>query len=342
VNALPRAWGEWVGSARLRSQPEDFVVIEQLGFEPGGEGEHAMLYLEKRELNTQDVVERLARIAQVPPRDIGYSGLKDRNAVTRQWFSVGLAGRVEPDWQALNDHRDIAVLTATRHQRKLKRGVHRSNRFVLQLRELSATQSELTQRLQCVARHGVPNYFGEQRFGNSGQTLTRARRWQQRGGGKLSRKQRSLQLSALRAALFNRLLADRVAAGDWNRVCPGDRCMLAGSRSHFAPTEADTDLDVRCERADLHPGLPLWGRGVEPTARQLGALGEDCVLGEFLEAQGLASDWRATRVLPDDFSWQFCDDGGLRLEFELPPGSYATAVLAELVQYTQGPLGSSE
>ena len=88
----PRAWGATAGSALLRCYPEDFRVSEELGFELSGAGEHAFLYLQKRQLNTLEVVRRLSARAGVPARQIGFSGLKDRNAVTRQWFSIGLAG----------------------------------------------------------------------------------------------------------------------------------------------------------------------------------------------------------------------------------------------------------
>ncbi len=168
MNSNPRAWGDPLGSAVIRNIPEDFVVEEQLGFEPSGAGEHAFLFLQKRELNTQELAKHLAELAGVPERDVGFSGMKDRNAVTRQWFSVGLAGRAEPDWQRLEAGGNVRVLRSERHLRKLRRGVHRANRFSLVLREVSGALDAIEQRLQILRDRGAPNYFGEQRFGIDG------------------------------------------------------------------------------------------------------------------------------------------------------------------------------
>ncbi|TGD76056.1 tRNA pseudouridine(13) synthase TruD [Mangrovimicrobium sediminis] len=325
-----------MASALMRVQPEDFLVEEQLGFIPEGSGEHAFLHLEKRELTTPELAERLSTLAGVHPREIGYSGMKDRNAVTRQWFSVGLAGRPAPDWSALEAGGEVRVLEATWHRRKLKRGVHRGNRFTLRLRELEADSAALLARLELIARQGVPNYFGEQRFGRDDATLAQAQRWMREGGRRISRNRRSIYLSALRSSLFNHLLGQRVADGDWDRVRPGDVCMLAGTHSLFQCAQVDADIEARCARADLHPALPLWGRGSDRLAAAAAparaALAEQSETCEFLERMGLELAWRATRLLADDFCWQFCDDGSLLLTFGLGAGGYATALLAEFMQ----------
>jgi len=331
-------------SAIVRSTPEDFVVREQLGFVPDGSGEHAFLHLEKRGLNTQDLAQRIADFSAVPLRDIGFSGMKDRNAVTSQWFSVGLAGRAEPDWQRLSERGDVWVLGASRHARKLRRGVHRGNHFCLTLRQLRGDMQSLIQALEQVRSEGVPNYFGEQRFGRNGSTLLQARNWQERGGRRITRTKRGLFLSALRSQLFNSLLAARVEAGTWNQVLPGDACMLQGTRSQFACEAVDADIERRAAGGDIHPALPLWGtgkplQGVERRSEQSAVLAAEQAVCEFLEATGLQLDYRPARALADDFCWKFCDDGSLRLEFGLGPGSYATAVLAQIIQYKQGDTG---
>jgi tRNA pseudouridine13 synthase len=275
----------------------------------------------------------------VAQRDIGLSGLKDRNAVTRQWFSVGLAGRQEPDWQALEAAGDVQVLATGRHQRKLRRGVHRANRFSLVLRDLQGDRALLEERLQRLQCDGAPNYFGEQRFGRDGSTLQQAERWIS-SGRKTTRAKRSLYLSALRSYLFNTLLAARVKAAQWNTVLPGDVCMLQGSRSLFTCEQADAEIVDRAASGDIHPGLPLWGRGPssaggERARQQAEELAPHLEICEFLEAAGMEMGWRAARLLADDFCWQFCDDGSLQLDFALGAGSYATALLAELVQLQQ-------
>jgi tRNA pseudouridine13 synthase len=333
--ACPCVSGTPEVTALLRAQPEDFRVYEELGFELSGEGEHVFLHLEKRELNSLELHERIASLSGIPQRDIGLSGMKDRNAITRQWFSVRMAGKQEPDWNELERDGDVTVLQAGRHLRKLKRGTHKSNRFELHLRELHGPHDALVQRLERVKVQGVPNYFGEQRFGRNGSTLEQARRWMQTGGRKISRTKRSLYLCALRAHLFNTMLAARVNEASWNQVREGDVCILSGSRSLFRPELIDEDIKHRCAAADIHPGLPLWGTGEQfsSEAQQSAALGENLEIGKFLQRMGLEMAYRASRALPDDFCWQFCDDGSLQLKFALGAGSYATAVLAELVQY---------
>jgi tRNA pseudouridine13 synthase len=337
---LPRAWGAPVGSALIRCIPEDFRVSEILGFELSGEGEHVFLYLQKRQLNSAQLLQRLSEVAQVAQRDIGMSGLKDRNAVTQQWFSVGLAGRPEPDWRALEREGDVSVLKVGRHVRKLKRGVHRANRFTLVLREVKGELAAVERRLQKIRDQGVPNYFGEQRFGRNGSTLEQARRWMA-GARRISRTQRSLYFSALRSHVFNRLLAERVQAGSWNTVIPQDICMLHGTRSFFSCAAVTDEIQARAAGKDIHPGLPMWGRGTAEfvswrdgvPAEVLDQCRDVC---DFLEKSGPDLAWRPARMMPDDFSWQFCDDGRLQLDFALGAGSYATALVAEFVQYKEG------
>jgi tRNA pseudouridine13 synthase len=338
IPAWSRARGEPPGSALIRARPEDFEVTEELGFEPAGEGEHVFLYLQKRELNTMELLQRVAALSGAPERDIGISGLKDRNAVTRQWFSVGMAGRVEPDWRQLEAGGEVRVLECSRHLRKLRRGVHRANRFRLLLRDIEADREALVERLQWVRDAGVPNYFGEQRFGNGGATLEQARRWMTAGRRKVTRARRSLYLSALRSYLFNELLDRRVVDGSWNSILDGDVCCLQGSRSLFHSPRVDEDLRQRAAAGDLHPGLPLWGTGgKDGYAQQAQRLGEllqhESAVCNFLEQAGLELAWRPARLLADDFCWQFCDDGALQLDFALGAGAYATALLAEIVQY---------
>jgi tRNA pseudouridine13 synthase len=339
-----RAWGSPAGSALIRCCPEDFRVSEELGFELSGSGEHVFLHLQKRQLNSMELLQRLARLSGVAERDIGFSGLKDRNAVTRQWFSVGMAGRPEPDWQSLAASGDVEVLATGRHLRKLRRGVHRANRFTLVLRELLGDRQQLESRLQLLRDQGVPNYFGEQRFGRGGSTLEQARRWIS-GGRKVSRTKRSLYFSALRSYLFNQLLALRVAQGTWNSITPGDVCLLHGTRSFFTCTEVEPDTQERVRSGEIHPGLPLWGQGKSDAGAVRSAQHTDDLaqwrdICDFLEQSGLDMAWRPTRLLPDDFCWQFCDDGSLQLDFALGAGSYATALLAEFVHYKEGNLKS--
>jgi len=168
-----RASGPAQLTARIRSVPEDFRVEEALGFDADGEGPHVMLTVEKREANTHWVAEQLARHAGITGREVGYAGLKDRHAVTVQHFTLNLDRRPEPDWTALAGS-GIKVLKSARHRRKLKTGALEGNRFRLVLRDLSGPVDALLPRLQAIRAHGVPNYFGEQRFGRGAANLEKA------------------------------------------------------------------------------------------------------------------------------------------------------------------------
>src|SRR6476620_7919020 len=232
MSVLPRAHGAAVLTARMRSTPEDFVVAEIDAFAPTGTGEHLLLTVEKRGMNTAFAASRIAQWAGVPEMAIGYAGLKDRHAVTRQRFSVHLPKRVAPDIAALESP-DLRVLASSWHAKKLPRGALGGNRFELVLREIDGERSAIDARLRAIADRGVPNYFGEQRFGRGGDNVAGA--LAMFAGARVRREQRTLLLSAARSELFNRVLAVRVRDESWDRGLEGEVWMLDGSRSVFGP-----------------------------------------------------------------------------------------------------------
>ncbi|HEY5852230.1 MAG TPA: tRNA pseudouridine(13) synthase TruD [Lysobacter sp.] len=335
----PRAHGQAVLSANMRTTPEDFLVEELPGFEPSGSGEHLLLTIEKRGMNTAFAARRIAEWAGVGEVAIGYAGLKDRNAVTRQRFSVHLPKRVAPDLAALEtgeggDER-LRVLEHTWHARKLSRGALAGNRFVLNLREVTGDRNAIESRLHAIAERGVPNYFGEQRFGRDGDNVANA--LAMFAGRRVRREQRTLLLSAARSELFNRALASRVESGSWDQALDGEVWLLDGSRSVFGPEPLSDELAQRLATFDIHPSGPLWGRGDlrsqdAAAGLELAALaGDDALaLRAGLEAEGLKQERRALRLKPADLAWQWLGDDVLQLAFSLPPGTYATVVLAEL------------
>lgn len=336
VTGLACAHGGPPVRGRIRAAAEDFRVIELPQVEPAGEGEHAWLLIRKRGENTATVASELARLAGVPPRDVGYAGLKDRHAVTEQWFSVHLPGRSDPDWQTL-DSGSITLLHSTRHTRKLRRGALLGNAFRLRVRGLAGGLDALHERLQQVAAAGVPNYFGEQRFGLGGSNLVTAVRLFDGASLRLSRHKRGLALSSARAFLFNRVLGQRVVDGSWNRLLPGEAVQLAGSHSFFAAGEVDAELERRLREGDIHPSGPLAGRGDPPVSGECRQLESDClapyaVMTRGLAAAGLKQERRALRVIARDMTWSWPVGDELLLEFSLPAGCYATSVLRELVQ----------
>lgn len=332
---LPRAHGAAVLAATFRASPEDFIVEELPGFEPAGSGEHLLLTVEKRGMNTAFAARRIAEWAGVRELAVGYAGLKDRHALTRQRFSVHLPGREAPPLDAL-ESQELRVLDATRHSRKLPRGALAGNRFELLLRDVRGEPGAIDARLRAIAARGVPNYFGEQRFGRAGDNVAQA--LAMFAGRRVRREERSLLLSAARSALFNRVLAGRVRADCWDQPLDGEVWMLDGRRSVFGPEPSDDALAARLAAFDIHPTGPLWGRGeLRSTGAcrdlELAALsrGDDAAaLRAGLEAAGLEQERRALRLRPQGLAWDRPDGESLRLRFELPPGTYATVVLAEL------------
>jgi tRNA pseudouridine13 synthase len=322
----------------IRTTPEDFQVDEVLGFDPDGEGEHLLIQLRKRQTNTHWLAGELARLADIPSRDVSYAGMKDRQAVTTQWFSLRMAGRPEPDWSRLESDL-VQILQVHRHRRKLRRGALRGNRFNIRIRDLGGQQEALVQRLARLRDSGMPNYFGEQRFGHDYQNLELAQQLFRQSAPRMKRHLRGLVISAARSQLFNQVLAERIAQGTWNKPLAGDYFKLDGSRSGFNDDpQQQAELAQRCRLQDIHPSGPLWGRGrslVSGQAREfeagvLSAFGAWC---DGLEHVGLEQERRPLRVRLGDLSWSFTEDGCLELVFFLPAGSYATALLRELIEY---------
>lgn len=335
IHALAFAAGPPTVTARLRTTPEDFCVNEIPLLEPDGSGEHVWLLIRKRLENTAGVAEQLAKFSATPLRDVSYAGMKDRHAVTEQWFSVQLPGREDPDWTQL-DNDTITVIRHARHSRKLRRGALKGNAFRLVLREIKGEQAELERRLQIVAREGVPNYFGEQRFGRDGANLRTATQLFSNPKLRLTRTKRGLALSAVRSFLFNQVLSSRVATGRWNQVIAGDALQLQGSHSYFIAENIDAALRERIELQDVHPTGPLYGRGVNEVQQDCLQLETEILAGyadwlNGLEAAGLKKARRALRVPVEGLAWHWAGTDELELGFSLAAGSYATSVLRELV-----------
>ncbi len=253
----PRAWGAPCGTARIRVAPEDFVVDEELGFAPHGSGSHALLRVRKRGANTDFVAKQIATAAGVRAMDVGFAGLKDRHAVTTQWFTVPLGKRTAASWEGATGE-EWEVIEAHPHHRKLPRGALDANRFTLRLRDWHGDAAALEARLAAIAAGGVPNYFGPQRFGRRLSNLVPyARATEDSRPPRLN----EYALSAGRSLIFNAVLARRVAEGSWNSLQAGDLANLDARGSVFAVDAPDDDTRARIASQDLHPTGPLWGDG---------------------------------------------------------------------------------
>lgn len=333
---LPTAWGGPLGPASFRLQPEDFQVFEIPLLTPCGEGEHCWVLVRKRNCNTQWVARQLARFAQVSPSAVSYAGLKDRKAVTEQWFSVQLPGRPDPDWHSL-PHGDFQVLRSARHQRKLKTGALLGNRFCLRIHNVDASAAGIGERLQQLAAGGFPNYFGLQRFGHDAGNLAEAEKLFAHPRSRLPRHKRGLYLSAVRSALFNQVLAARVRDGSWKRAIPGDALQLQGKSACFVAEAVDERIDHRVQALEVHPTGPLCGDG-EVLVRGQAAQYETRQLQAYrawiegLQHFRVAAARRALRAVPGDLKWRPAADASWVLEFSLAAGCYATSLLREVFE----------
>lgn len=331
---LAFAYGPVIASAIFRRDLEDFQVTEQLSFEPDQQGQHVLLSICKRDLNTQDVVDALVKLAQVKPIAVGYAGLKDKRAVTTQWFSVDLAGKPDPDWASLNCE-SIQVLKVERHSRKLKRGAIANNQFTILLRDINGPKDQLLEKLEKIKISAVPNYFGEQRFGNNQSNVKKAIQWFSGQSKAPHKRKRSIILSSARSYLFNQLLSHRVEQATWNQPMAGDVMMLRGTKSFFVPEDIDDTIVERCTSGDISVTGALWGQGELSSSGIVFKYEQSIaerhkVLADGLVAQGLQQQRRSLSLNVIDFRWDIQQDK-LQLEFELPSGSYATAVIRELV-----------
>jgi tRNA pseudouridine13 synthase len=329
----PRAYGATPVSGALRAEAADFVVEEQLGFEPDGGGSHRLLRVEKVGANTLFVARALAVRAGRRPADIGFAGQKDRRAVARQWFSVP-ATRETASYVGYCGE-GFRVLSEHPHSRKLRRGALTGNHFRIRVRGLQGDAGAVTARIDRLAASGLPNYFGAQRFGRGGANLRRVRQWLESGSLPRGREQRAFVLSSARALAFNAVLGARVEANSWNRLLPGEVVNLAGSQSVFAAEHPDEGLHRRLMEGDLSPTGALCGAGGVLPGGEAGrieaaALEAVAPLPALLSAVGLRGERRALIVRPSAIRHDLEGDA-LTLEFDLPRGAFATSVLRELL-----------
>ena len=312
----PNAYPATGASGTLKSLNEDFIVTELPLQLPSGEGEHIWLDIEKNGANTAYVAQQLALAAGVEERDVGYAGLKDRWAITRQWFSIYLPKGETPDLTQLQ-HPEFKVLAQSRHVKKLRPGDLLGNRFRIVLREVLGDREAIEANLKAIAAQGVPNYFGAQRFGFDGGNVEQGRAMLAREIRVRNPKKKGLYLSAVRSFVFNEVLALRIEQGLWGQALPGDVMDASG-----------------------RPTGPLWGRGRVSTADQAQALENGvaerhATLCDGMEHAGLDQDRRSLVAHPEGMVWEWPQPDQLVLAFTLPAGNYATSVLGEILRTTE-------
>lgn len=325
-------------AARIRAEINDFEVLEVPLIEPEGEGEHLWLRIRKRNRNTTDVAKLLAKLAEIPVRDVSFAGQKDRRAVTEQWFSLYLPGREVNDLAERIGDDQIEILEALRHNRKLRRGALKGNRFRIVLRDCEGDKNAVTVCLQRLTTEGIANYFGEQRFGRNGDNIVKARQMLRGKRRVNNREQRAMLISAARSLVFNDLLALRIQEGNWNQPLPGDLMLLGDGNSLFLTESIDEALLARTAAGEVHPSGPLPGAAgkLEPMAEaarleQAVAEAHRGILTGLKKLRINASR-RALRVMPRHLRHEWLDATALAVSFELPAGSYATALLREITE----------
>lgn len=335
-NDLPYLHGGPLGRARFKVQPEDFVVEELLGFEPSGEGEHCLVWAEKQNLDSNAAAARLADAVGIRRRLVSHCGLKDRHAVTRQWFSLHMPGQPSPEPEVLESE-GLRVLRITRNLRKLRRGIHLGNRFTIRLREPNFEAGLAAQRWQVITEKGAPNYFGTQRFGNEGQNVAKAQamfRGEFTPGDRLLR---GILLSAARSHLFNAVVAGRMAGGSWDKPLAGEVFGFADNGTILLPENQRGDEVARFEKGIVELTAPLWGCGELQSVGDVRSLEQELLAGfpditAGLEAFGLRQERRVMRLRPLDSTLEVMENGDLQIRFDLPKGTYATTLLSELAE----------
>ncbi|WP_201544711.1 tRNA pseudouridine(13) synthase TruD [Psychrobacter immobilis] len=347
---LPQPLQPPLAQATYKAHATDFVVNEILPLDFTGEGEHLWLHIEKLGMNTAYLAKLLSEWAEIPLRDVGYSGLKDRHALTTQWFSLRIPKKQLPESEFapvdVGVDESITILAQYWHNKKLNRGTHRANQFIITLRDcrfadldtaapmpeqlLSSKKSDkgaVEQHLANISTTGVPNYFGPQRFGWNGNNVREAlalfarpapesRPQPKKSKRKQApREQNSMELSAARSLIFNEILAARVRDGSWTNGLAGEVFNLDGSGSIFASEAIDETLQARLASGDIHPTAVLWGVGNDKVSGTAAAIENDIVqknpllhqLATGLEKCDIKAQRRALRLPIEELSWEWQD-----------------------------------
>ena len=330
----PKALGIDRASGALKSRNEDFLVMERLPETPSGEGEHLWLDIEKNGQNTAWVARQLSKWAGVKPRDVSYAGLKDRLAITRQTYSVHLPGKAAPSPHLIHIE-GVKVVDYARHSRKLKTGQLIGNQFKIRIRNCDANIDQLKSDWDKLCLTGVPNYFGPQRFGHNGQNVLTGIDWLL-GRAKPQRHHQSIYLSAVRSYLFNQILAVRVKDGRWDQLIDNDFAQFTEGKAGFFMVEPELEDIERCRRGKISPSASLIGLSKdeypELDKRERALVSEFADVIEALESRNVMRHFRKLRVIPENPSFDVIENDPV-FGFFLPAGSFATSVLAELIDW---------
>ena len=305
-----------------------------IDFKLSGEGEHFWLYLEKTRLNTQQVAKELGKFYKIPRKNIGYSGLKDKIAVTRQWFSIWLPGKQGKLEYGVFSCENCLVIQSGWHHKKLKKGTHKFNHFKIIVRDLKPPLQILKNKINMIRDQGFVNCYGSQRFGEDEVNLVKAIAYIKGEYEVKSRIDCDFYLSVLRSYLFDQYLAIRSEAQTFNQVLLGDVVGFLGKNTWFAVSDPDQidDVQKRVDSGELVIAGPLYGM-----SQKLMLSGEALSLWERvleespwhknLLSQGMMTQYRALVVKVFDLNDKLVYPESLCLDFKLQKGCYATTML---------------
>lgn len=345
LNGKPKSTGV------IKVKQQDFCVFEQLPFVPCGEGEHLFIHIRKIGANTVFVARELAKYFKVKEQLVSYAGLKDRFAVTEQWFGIHVPGKQEFDLTDLSIE-GVEVISFKRHNKKLRTGALTGNRFELIIRDVTNIKG-LYERWEKIVSNGVPNYFGEQRFGIDGGNINAA--LSLFSGTKVKdKKKRGMYLSAARSRIFNDMINERIQNNTFDTLAIGDVVMLAGTQSVFCLEEVDQVIKQRLNDKDIDITAPMWGSGelmtqAQPKIFEQHIADKHPEFSQGLPRFGLKQERRRIRLVIDDADIEILPQNGvvnnknedstlptIKVSFTLAAGSYATTVLRELIDYKDG------
>lgn len=326
------------------ASPADFSVEELPLYEAVGDGEHLYVRFEKRGLTTRDVLRAAMRTFDLPEADVGYAGLKDKHATTIQ--TISLRGVAETDAARLEGE-GVRVLSARKHRNKLRVGHLAGNRFRLRVRGVDpAAAARATAILGALTARGLPNFYGQQRFGVAGDNVAEGMEVVRRGGRGVPHWKAKLLVSSLQSALFNEVLARRMAGGTHRVVLAGDFLQKVDSGGAFLCTDPAVD-GPRFERFEVSITGPIFGAEMRAAEGEPGRLEAEVLAQAQLArddfkrvAKFAPGTRRALRAKVEEARAEL-DDDGLVVSFRLPPGSYAT-VLVDEVMKPVAPLAESD
>lgn len=344
---LPLITPELLGiSGRIKQEPAHFVVEELPLYEPQGQGAHLYICVEREGMTTREVVKALAREFALDQSQIGYAGLKDKEARCTQTFSLTLADMDEAEaLRRVNDTLELKAHWAKRHGNKLKRGHLLGNRFKVLVSGVGKGALNCAQAVaDALNERGLPNYFGEQRFGVDGDNAQAGRRAIKGSGGRGGRDNRqkwlrSLMLNAFQSELFNRWLAERIQRDEFARVLLGDIAKKTDTGGLFE-VEDPVAEQPRLDRGEITYTGPIYGHKMrlasgEAGQRETEVLEAEEVSQQELKKAGLKGSRRPARLLPGPITITPQSEEGLEglwFSFALPKGSYATTLLREFIK----------